>query len=357
MRFRPALAVALLIAAAATAAAQNEDPLANLRVLNDLNQEQRAQVRQFIEQRVTDLVGGDATAARAATQALRDAYTGTDVFRQAYAEAAVDVLGSAASKAELVPATRLLALLGSLRAPAARGRLLEALQDERVGVRAAGAIGLRGLHASIVQAGGDTYGNVLSALRDAGRKEKSREALRAIYTALDFTDVTGAPPQPMAGALLDLLDARSAAYKERQEIKALGADDAGLTLARALGNVFNDEGRKRLATCTAYMVRSALEQYTSPQLDMTTVRDDAGSDTVSTRNALERLVVVGEPLLASLLNVERPPTVLESMRKLDKAAMKLQWQEWNKILTDKLGQDFTLVVPEEPAATQPGGGG
>lgn len=357
MRFRPALASALFIAVAATAAAQNEDPLANLRVLNDLNPEQRAQVRQFVEQRVTDLVGGDTTAARTATQALRDAYTGTDAFRQAYAEAAVELLGNAAGKAELVPATRMLTVLGSLRTPAARAQLLQALQDERVGVRAAGAIGLRGLHAAIVQAGGDTYSNVLSALRDAGRKEKSREALRAIYAALDFTDVSGAPPQPMAGALLDLLEARSAAYKDRQEVKALGADDAGLALARSLGSVFNEEGRKRLATCTAYMLRYALEQYTSPQMDMTAVRDDAGTDTVSTRNALERLVVVGEPLLTSLLSVERPPTVLESMRKLDKAAMKLQWQEWNKILNDKLGQDFTLVVPEEPAATQPGDGG
>lgn len=342
-RFIVSLLMLAAVASPLRAQAQPADSMAALGAKTDLNDEDRAQIRTFVTERVAKIAGTDAGAARAATDELRTAFAGSDAFLRNYAAACLEAVGSAYKKADTVAATRLLAVIDAFNVIEAQALLLEALQDDRVGVRAAGAIGLRTLRPKLAAAGADTVQKVLGALREAGKKEKSRDTLKTIYAALNFAELPSAPePKANVAAVLDLLDARSRQYAAGT-VTALGADDTGLRIAQALLRNMDDAERQRLTVAVATMMKYAIEEYASPATKLSDVRDKTSSrELIETRNALERLIVGGEELLAALLKPEKAPTVAEQLKKLKMANMKVEWQNWVPLLQKAVNQDFAL---------------
>lgn len=330
------------------------DPLAPLRARTEISDEDRAQIRTFISQQITEIIGTDQALARVATEALSGGYDGSDAYKRAYAAACTDLIGSAFKKAELVPASLLLSVLGGFQVADSRTVFIDALRDDRVGVRAAAAFALRRLQPPVAQAGGDAYAQVINALKTAGLREKSRDTLRGIYSALDFTKVPGRPDAKVAvTALLELLDARVKPYAAREEITAVGADDRGLTVARDLLPAMSGDERRRLTVITATMMRFALEEYMSPQKKLMELPEDASGEMLLYRNSMERLVLVGEELLTALLSPAQRPQVVEQMRRQDKPAMRLQWEQWNALLKAASDQDFTLLEQPEGEGEAP----
>ncbi|HPM23418.1 MAG TPA: hypothetical protein PLP66_05900, partial [Phycisphaerae bacterium] len=165
-------------------------------------------------------------------------------------------------------------------------------------------------------------------------------------------------PEPKANvaAVLDLLEARSRQYAAGT-VTALGADDTGLRIAQALLRNMDDAERQRLTVVAATMMKYAIEEYASPATKLSEVRDKTSSrELIETRNALERLIVGGEELLAALLKPEKAPTVAEQLKKLKMANMKVEWQNWVPLLQKAVNQDFALrelPVAEEEAEPAP----
>ena len=358
MKFRQLFLVAVALHAAVIVPAwsqQPQDALSAVRSHTDLTDEDRNQIRAFIAERIAELVGSDAALARDAGQTLRAGYTGTDAFKQAYAAAYIAACRSAYSKADVAAAARLLAILNTLGVVEAQPVFVEALQDERVGIRAAGALGLKTLRAKLAQAGGDTFVSTLNALRDAAKKETARDALRAMYAALNYGELPAGPDlKPVTAALLDILEHRARLYAEPSPVPAFGADDVGLVAAEKLARAMSDDERRRLTAVAATMVRRAIEDYVAAddKVRIAEVRDTDRADLVEMRNGLERLVLFGERLLTTLLTPRKPPAVLEAMRKIDRAGMKVQWREWVELLKVAVNQDFTLA--ESPEGRRPG---
>jgi hypothetical protein len=329
--------------------------LGPLKTRAELSEDDRNQVRAYITARISRLIGPDSMAARTATDELRAGFDGTatEGFKKAYAAIGLELLGPGIKKAELVPATRMLAVINNFGALDAVPVLLEALQDERVGVRAGGAVGLRALRPRI-GANPELYGRVVGALNAAGKKEKARDTLKSIYAALDYAELP-APPDAkvVAPALLDLLEARAAAYNTTP-VPAFGADDAGLRLAKLLVGSYEEADRKRLATAAATMMRYALEQYLGGESKLSAVRDRDGSrELIELRNGAERLVKTGEDVLVAALKPAKPPTVADALQNVkDKPAIRLQWQAWVALLQPAVSQDFSLRAGTDEAADE-----
>jgi hypothetical protein len=359
MKFTPVLLIGTCLSAVAAGQAQTtagpQDPLTPIRSNDPLTAEDRTNIQTFVEQRVRDIASGEALIRRPALQGLRAGYAGPDGFKEAYARASVNAARNAVRRADLVPATQILAVLGSFRTLQARELFIEMLGDERVGVRAAAALGLRVLRQPIANAGGDTYSNTLQALRSAGEAEKSRDTLRAIYAAMDYPALETPPPlAPAATQLLQLLEARAGQYRAGSDVPAVGADDAGLLLANRLLDNYDADAQNRLARAAARMVKYAIEQYRSPSKKLTELRDDEDSrQLLAYRNAMERLVLAGEIVLKSILKPEVAPQVMDKMGDLDTTGMKLQWQTWNALLKQRVNQDFALEEEAAPAGDAP----
>jgi hypothetical protein len=327
-----------------------------VRPKTDLTEEDRGLIRTFLNQRIARAIGTDPVAARKATDELRAAFDGSDAFKRDFANAALEQIAANYKKAELLPATRLLTLATTFNLVESQNLFLEALQDERVGVRAAGALGLRALRPKLAAAGRDTFVKVLDALKDAAKREKSRDTLKAIYAALNYFELPTVPDaKANASAVLDLLEARARQYASGN-VAALGADDAGLRLIQTAQKNLDDNERQRAIVVAATLTRYAIEQYTSPATSLSEVEDDyASRDLIETRNALERLILAGEDLLVALLKPDKSPAVAESMRKLDTEAMQSEWlKKWVPLLQKAVNQDFSLKEPTSGAASGEG---
>jgi hypothetical protein len=353
------LVVPLLLAGLA-AAVRAQEPAVDLtatRAKTELTDEDRGLIRTFVNQRVGLVAGADAAPARRAGDELRSAFDGSDAFKREYATACLETIAANYKKADLIPATRLLVVVDTFNLVEAHNLLLDALGDERVGVRAAAAAGLRNLRAKLVAAGRDVFLKVLDGLKEAGKREKSRDTLKTIYAAMNYFELPSAPDtKANVGALLELLEARARQYAAGKPA-AIGADDTGLRLAQVALKSMDDAERQRLTVAVATMTRSAIERYTSPATSLWEVPDkDPSRELVELRNALERLVLVGEELLVTLVKPDKPPAVGENMRKLNIDEMKDEWQKkWVPLLQKAVNQDFTLKEPAEEGAAGEGG--
>lgn len=130
----------LLSPLAAGALAQNavDDALSEIRAKTDISDADRTEMRSFITTNVGTVNDNDPVTANDAVAALRSAYAGSDAFKSEFGTIYADVVANAYRRADTVPAVRLLSILGTFRFPGAQRVLFEALQDERVGVRARG---------------------------------------------------------------------------------------------------------------------------------------------------------------------------------------------------------------------------
>lgn len=327
-----------------------EDALSGIRDRNSVSEEDAVKVRSFVTENIDALLGDDPLASQNAVENLRTAYDGSDAFKKAYATACLEAANNAYRRADLVPATRLITLVNIFDALEAQPLYTEALQDARVGVRAAAAIGLDRLREKLAAAGADAYGRAIDALAAAGRRERSTATLRAIYAAMDYGAIANTPePKRAALAVLGLLEDRARQY-ESGEVHAIGADDLGIRVAGRMLQQLNADERKRLTGAIARMTRHAIERYTTGRKKLADVRNTAGSRELQDyRNAVERLIIIGEESLNTLLSPkDDPPDVVEAMRQLNVIDMKNEWNRWSALLKEAVGEGFTLTERPEP---------
>jgi hypothetical protein len=353
MPYRILPGIFLVFATVWVAHAQPADELTPLREQAELTEQDRNTVREFVSTRVRQIVGDDALARADATRQLRAGFAGGEAFKRAYGEAAIEIIGSAFRKADLLPATRLLATLSVFELPASRGVFLDALKDERVAVRAAGAIGLRRLRAALATAGGEAFTGTIAALREAASAERSSDTLRTIYAAMDYAQIPGTPDQKVpALAVLAVLDQRGRLYREG-EVPALGADDAGLMVAARYLEGYDADQRRQLTVAAASMVKRAIEAYKRQKLYEVENRG-SNREIIEYRDAMERLVLIGETqLLSKLLSPPKPePSVYDKMRRVDMPGMTLEWKDrWVELLRNAVNQDFSIeALPESEAS-------
>jgi hypothetical protein len=338
------LALALLHAAPLQAQPAPAD-LSAIRAKTDLTDEDRAQIRAYVEQRVSQAGDADAAVARRAADELRAAFDGSDSFKRTYAAMCLEAVSAAYRRVGPLPATRLLAIVNAFGLVEAHPLFLEALQDERVGVRAAGAIGLQTLRAQLSAAGREVFLRALDGLKEAGKREKSRGVLKAIYAALNYFESPVPDMRAGIAALLEVLESRARQYAG-DTAAGIGADDAGLRIAQSAVRNMDDGERQRLTVVVAALTKGALERYLSPAMQWAELREDeAVGELVEIRNGLERLILAGEELLATLLKPERAPAVADNMRKLNTDGMESEWKKWVPLLQQAVNQDFTLGEP------------
>lgn len=346
----------LLAQDAPPAAEQPSDPLAVMRAKESLTDEERAQLRTWIDQRVAALAGEDAAAAAQAAGLLRTAFDGTAAFKEAYAGAAVAAIGPLIAGAELTPATRLIAVLSALNDTATAPVLRAALADGRASVRVVAAAGLRNLRARLAVAGGEAVSGVLSALRDAGKSETSAPVLRAIYAAMDFAGAGATLPDPQVNvsAVLDLLVARAEQH-EAGSAKALGAEVVGLKTAAALRGNLNEADQKRYTLAVATLLRYAVTRYVSGEQPLVALDEKtAGRDSIELRNNMELIIEEAEKELAALLKLEKDktPDITSRIRKEARSAsaaapIKIEMDKWADLLEKAVGKRFHLEAAPE----------
>lgn len=327
-----------------------QDALSGLRGQAAISEQDQAEIRRFVTERVGEIVSNDPRQAQAAAAALRSAYAGSDAFKRALAANAVPIVSSAYKKAELMPAVLLITLLNTYETIEALPVLLEALRDERVGVRAAAAIGLDRLRPQIAAGGVEGYNRVVAALVAAGKQERAAATLRAIYAALDYTTVNPAPgPKANADAILELLESRLPQYRG-PELTAGAADDVGLQVAAHLLGAMDEAQRRRLLIVTGSLMKYALERYTSGKPRLAEVRNQGGNQQlVALRDGMERLLIVGEESLLEevLAPTGGTPDVMGRLRRLELVEAKNEWNKWNALLQKSTGQDFALAAPSD----------
>jgi hypothetical protein len=341
--------VLLLSWPAVRVAAQTSEPdLAAIKAKADLGDEDRSAIRAFVSKRVDAIRTKDDAAAQQSASELRGALDGTDAFKKAYAAMCIEAAGAAYKNAEPAAAARLLSLLGALNNLDTLPVFLDAVQDSRVGVRATAVLGLRTLREKLAAAGRDTYQKALGGLKDAGKREKSRDTLKLIYSAMNYADLpAAADAKATAAALLDVLDERARQCTAGKP-EAAGAEDAGLRLAKGVMGSMDEGEKKRLTIATATLLKYALQTYTAGSAPLATAHErDENREIVELRNATERLILGGEELLTALLKPDKAPTVSDNMRRLNAAGMRSEWERWAGLLQKAVGQDFSLLGAQD----------
>ncbi len=321
-----------------TAQPQNADPLAALRGKATLTDEERGVLKNWLTDKINAIVAGTGSAA----SAIREEHAkGSEGFKQALAATTVELVEPAYKSAKLAPAAQLMALVASFGDPAAQKLLLQALADERVGIRTAAAIGLANLRTKLGSAGGQPLTESIEALREAAKKETSGAALKTIYYALNFP-AAGATvdAKSLSAAVVDILAARAEQYAGDKP-KAEAADAPGLELAGTLQKDLSDADKNRLIVAAATMMHYGVQHYTASLMK---INNNAGSALVQLRNDTEALIEQAEARLLSLMSPQDKPNITDAMKKAgDAAAMKTQLNKWADLLKGPTGKDFSAT--------------
>jgi hypothetical protein len=339
--------LALGLAAAPPAAAQQPDappadPLAPLRDLGSLTDEQRRTVRAWIDERIEAITGKDEKLHAQAFAELRAAAAGGKAaFRDAFVAASIDAVREPYKTAERAAAARLIVHLAALNEPTTVPVLVEALRHEEAAVRTAAAVGLRTLRGKLATAGGAAFTDAVSAMREAGKRETSLEALSAICDALNYSQV-GTPPDARANtaAILEILEARAALYAAGK-IELQTAEVAALRTAAGLTKSMNDEERRRLIIAVATILRHSTVVYAR---EYSKVKDGASSrHLIELRNSAEPVIEDAEKLLVELV---RPPSgfklITDAMKKGDDTNMRAAMSAWSDLLEKAVNQRFDV---------------
>ena len=348
--------VFLLAGLPATLVAQEQEgPLAAMQTKEALTDDDRAGIRTWIGQQIAGLADKDPLNAQAAFSRLRDSAQGTPAFIEAYVTAAMEAIGSAYRKMDTLPAARLIALLNVFDDRRSADLLLEALKDDRAAVRAAAIIALRTMQPKVA-ADADLYGRTLAALKEAGKREVSRETLRLIYRAMDYAKVQPAPDRRQAAAaLLELLEYRVGKYGEAN-VPAEGAEVEALTGGKEWRKSLDEAQRKRYALLLAKLLHYGVGRYTGGERPLGQVRDKTdGPDMIALRNATELLIENAEAQLTEMLSPSEPPNVTDAMRRAKKterahmADIILEMNKWAPTFKEKLDLELApLNAPPPP---------
>ncbi len=341
---RMLVALGAMIFLVAVAAAQPSiHPLPNLNTKEALTDEDRAALRKWISDQVNAALSEESTGNSEALNKLRQAVEGSKGYREAFAAVMAQVIKPALPTAKsATTAARLVALVYVGGEPTGADLLIETLKDERPGVRAAAAAGLRALRPKLAGRG-DTLSKGLAAMRDAGKGETSRDTLRTFYRALGRIEGGGAELRQQWTPLLELLEARAAKYTERK-VAAEGADEAGLGALLPFVKDLNDDEKKRVVAAVGAMLRTAIADYTT-NLKLYAVREDAGPQR-ELRDAVALLIDTGERVLQAALAPATAPSVAAKMANAEATDMKTEWRNWVGLIKNATGQDFAIAETE-----------
>ena len=197
------------------------------------------------------------------------------------------------------------------------------------------------------------YGAVLNGLRDAGKKETSRETLQLIYRSLVYVDVPGADLKADVAAMLDLLEAR-AQQVVGDTVPAEGADHVGVQLAGELRKSMDDIEKKRYTVILAKLLHYGVRAYTGRTPPLADVRDKiSGADAVALRNSIEVLIEKAEQQLKEILAPAKPPQVAVQMKAGKRAEMVVEMNEWAKVLKESAGVDLEELTAPPPKEEAP----
>ena len=333
--------------------AQPQDPLQALRAKDTFNDADRDALQKWLNDRFAVIQGDDHVAAGKAVQELAAANTGGSAFMRAFADACIQSVGKSYKNVEIIPALQLLAALNLINDVEAYAVFIEALSDERTGVRYTAAAGLRNLRARLSVAGGKYVNEPLASLREAGLRETSKLTLRAIYKALNFRDLPNPPEiKANAEALLTLLSSRAEQYMAGR-VRAYGADDLGLRVAGTFSAAdMTPEQRKQFIIIVGKMLRYTVRLYT------TAAKTDDGVmlPPATARQDTELLIREAERQLKALLSppAGKAPGITTWMQKVDQFRMKIEFNKWGELV--KQATDFE-IFQDGDASSQPSGGG
>ena len=352
-----ALVVVFLLAGlpATLVAQEQEGPLAAMQTKEALTDDDRAGIRTWIGQQIAGLADKDPPQRPDGVQSAarqRAGYAGVHrgVRHRGHGGHRVGVQedGHFARR-------QLIALLNVFDDRRSADLLLEALKDDRAAVRAAAIIALRNLQPKVA-ADADLYGRTLAALKEAGKREVSRETLRLIYRAMDYAKVQPAPDRRQAAAaLLELLEYRVGKYGEAN-VPAEGAEVEALTGGKEWRKSLDEAQRKRYALLLAKLLHYGVGHYTGGERPLGQVRDKTdGPDMIALRNATELLIEDAEAQLTEMLSPSEPPNVTDAMRRAKKterahmADIILEMNKWAPTFKEKLELDLApLNAPPPP---------
>lgn len=329
--------------------------IAVLETKPSLSEDEKAQLKAWIVERVDKIVNqsrddhaSTAAAATAAADLRKERPSATPGFREVYVALCVEVMSPVYKGAKMVASAQLVTILAGLREMAASKVLLEALGHEQPAVRAAAASGLRGLRAKLAAAGAPVLNEALAALREAGRRESSQVALKAIYGAMNVREAVQSHPDPKRNAtdLLDLLEARSEQYASKK-VKGEGAEVLGLAVMNGYVSNLGDAEKDRLVIAAARMMLHAVQRYVD---ELSDVHDKTSAPLlVEARNNAELLIEGCEKLLKELIKPAAPaPDLTRELRASEKdegekrTKLRQEMAKWSQVLSTKTNQKFEL---------------
>ncbi|MFH1748968.1 MAG: hypothetical protein ABIG44_18195 [Planctomycetota bacterium] len=322
------------------------DPLATLQARETLSDEDTANLRAWITERVATLGGDDAVMAQQAFTELRGALKGTAGFQQSYTTLCIEIIGARYKNMPLVPAARLLTLLNLFDNIRGLDVLLDALGDQRAALRATAVVALRKLQPKIAP-NPEAYNRVVAALRDAGKTESAREVLQLIYRALEYSRVQPPPDLKIAATgMLEVLAERAKQFGEKK-VRAEGADAVGFKVATTLRTALEGPGQTQYTNILARALHYAVIRYTQGETPLGKVSDKTGGgDEIALRDATELLIRESERQLTELLKPEDAPNVTQKMQAANLTEMVNEMGRWILIFKDKLNLD--LPMQNEP---------
>ncbi len=321
---------------------QSEQPLAAIQNQSTLSEEDRAAIRDFIMQRIGVVVGNSGAAPRRISEELREAYAGSADFKAAYASEFARVVSEHLGRADRASSAQMVALVGSLAHPGAHELVVAALQDERAGVRAAAAAGLRRMRRQLVEIGADAVQRSEEALRGAASTEVSTITLGLMYRAMDYGALQSRPASELYVApLVELLVTRAERYASGG-VEAWGADRVGLESARRLREEMMEGQQEQVIYAAALVHRAAILRYAD---GLDEVHDNAaGRSSIVLRNRAERLICSSEKLLETFLDIEKEPAKLAffERRTRDTVKMMIKFNELCERIEARTGRDLRL---------------
>jgi hypothetical protein len=320
-------------------------PLDAIRGKATLDDADRAALRSWAEERIKQITSGDAGAALAVQQlrAEHGVANASPAYRDAVTAVYIELIRPQVHSASLTAAGQLVALLGSLNEATTYPVLIEALKDERIGVRTAAAAALRGLRVKLALPGGNYFAETMVALKDAAQKETSSVALQIMYQAMNYPEVVPSPPDPklVLTSLLDVLEARAARY-EAGDVRAEAADTPGLKALSGLVRNMSDADRNRCLVAVGPIFRRMVVRYKS---ELHKLSDKAGP-LAQLRNDAEQLIEQCEALLTQLLSVSKSPEVGPKMRKGEIDYMTIEFNKWAELIKKQANKDFSISAGE-----------
>jgi hypothetical protein len=261
-------------------------------------------------------------------------------FKEAYASEFATIVSERLGRADRASSAQMIALVGSLAHPSAHDLLLTALEDERAGVRAAAAAGLRRMQPQLVQKGADAVEATTEALRLAASTEVSTVTLGLMYRALDYNTLQAPPASELyVTPLVELLVTRAERYAAGG-VNAWGADRIGLAAARRLRGQMTEEQQDEAIVAAALVHRAAILRYAD---GLDEVHDNAaGRHSIALRNRTERLIYSSEKLLETFLDIEREPDKFSffERRTRDTVRMMIKFNDLCERIETRTGRDL-----------------